>query len=55
MLEANIKSQLTAYLEKLQRPIELIAALDGSASSVEMDSLLQEIASLSDKISLSYA
>lgn len=55
MLEANIKSQLTAYLEKLQRPIELIAALDGSASSAEMDSLLQEIASLSDKIFLRYA
>lgn len=55
MLEANIKSQLTAYLEKLQRPIELIASLDSSASSTEMDSLLQEIASLSDKISLRYA
>ena len=28
MLDANIKTQLKAYLEKLQTPIELVASLD---------------------------
>jgi hypothetical protein len=28
MLDANIKTQLAAYLQKLQRPIELLASLD---------------------------
>ncbi|MDW5415159.1 alkyl hydroperoxide reductase subunit F [Iodobacter sp. CM08] len=54
MLESNIKSQLAAYLEKLQFPIELQAALDESPAAIEMNSLLQEIAELSDKITLSY-
>ena len=31
MLDANIKTQLKAYLEKLQQPIELVASLDDSA------------------------
>jgi alkyl hydroperoxide reductase subunit F len=30
MLDANIKTQLAAYLEKLQTPIELVASLDSS-------------------------
>ena len=30
MLDATIKAQLGAYLEKLQRPIEIVASLDGS-------------------------
>jgi len=52
MLEANVKAQLHAYLEKLQRPIELVAALDGSAKAEEMRGLLNDIVSLSDKVSL---
>ncbi len=52
MLDANIKSQLKAYLEKLVDPIELVASLDGSAKSAEMRGLLQDIASLSDKVAL---
>ncbi len=50
MLDAAMKSQLQAYLEKVQVPIELIATLDGGATSQECWSLLEEIASLSDKI-----
>lgn len=52
MLDANIHAQLQAYLEKLQRPIELIASLDDSAAATEMRTLLEEITSLSSKISL---
>jgi len=52
MLDANIKTQLKAYLEKLQTPIELVASLDDSASAQEMHGLLEEIAELSAKVSL---
>ena len=52
MLDANIKAQLTAYLEKLQRPIELVASFDDSAKAQEMRGLLVDIAELSPKVSL---
>jgi alkyl hydroperoxide reductase subunit F len=52
MLDANIKSQLKAYLEKLVEPIELVASLDGGPKSAEMRGLLEDIASLSSKVSL---
>jgi len=52
MLDANIKAQLSAYLEKLQRPIELVASFDDSAKAREMRDLLVDIASLSAKVSL---
>ena len=50
MLDTAMKTQLQAYLGKLQRPIRLIASLDGSARSVELRALLADIASLSDKV-----
>ena len=52
MLDTNIKTQLKAYLEKLQRPIELVASFDDSAAAHEMRGLLTDIAELSDKVSL---
>jgi alkyl hydroperoxide reductase subunit F len=52
MLDEALKTQLKSYLEKLTQPIELVAALDDGAKSRELDELLQEIAALSDKISL---
>jgi alkyl hydroperoxide reductase subunit F len=51
MLDAAIKTQLAAYLEKLQRPIELVASLDDSTAACQMGELLAEIAALSDKVS----
>jgi alkyl hydroperoxide reductase subunit F len=51
-LDAKLKTQLKAYLEKITQPIEIVATLDGGAKSREMRSLLQEIESLSDQISL---
>jgi alkyl hydroperoxide reductase subunit F len=52
MLDSNLKTQLKAYLERLALPIELVASLDDSASSNELAGLLDEIASLSDKITV---
>jgi len=53
MLDADLKTQLQAYLEKVTHPIELVASLDDSAASQELAGLLEDIASLSDKVSLS--
>ena len=52
MLDANLKTQLKAYLEKVIQPIELVASLDDRAASVEMLGLLHEIASLSSRITV---
>ena len=52
MLDETLKTQLKAYLEKVVRPIEIVASLDDSAKSREMEELLGEIVLLSDKITL---
>ncbi len=52
MLDANLNAQLKAYLEKVTQPIEIVASLDDSAKSAELNELLEEIASLSDHITL---
>ncbi|MDN6297214.1 MAG: alkyl hydroperoxide reductase subunit F [Halomonas sp.] len=53
MLDANLKNQLKAYLEKVTQPLELKASLDDGAKSRELAELLEEINGLSDKITLS--
>jgi alkyl hydroperoxide reductase subunit F len=52
MLDAAIKPQLSAYLEKLQTPIELVASLDASDAARQMRELLADIAALSPKVSV---
>ncbi|PNF52238.1 alkyl hydroperoxide reductase subunit F [Stutzerimonas frequens] len=52
MLDSNLKTQLKAYLEKVTQPFEIVASLDDGEKSRELLSLLQDIASLSDKITL---
>jgi len=52
MLDTNLKAQLKAYLEKVTQPIELVASLDDSPKSKELQQLLQEIVLLSDRITL---
>ncbi len=52
MLDNTIKTQLKAYLERLQQPIELVASLDTSDKAKEMGELLDDIATLSDKVSV---
>ncbi len=53
MLDANMKQQLDAYLQRLETPIELTVASDDSPKGKELLELAQEIDSLNDKISLS--
>lgn len=52
MLDANLKAQLKAYLERVKLPFEITASLDDSAAGQEMHGLLQDIVSLTDKITL---
>jgi alkyl hydroperoxide reductase subunit F len=52
MLDHDLKTQLQAYLQKLVRPVELIAALDDGDASRELRALLTELTTLSDKVAL---
>ncbi|MQA53775.1 alkyl hydroperoxide reductase subunit F [Pseudomonas piscis] len=52
MLDANLKSQLKSYLERVTQPIEIVASLDDGAKSQEMLALLKDIVSLSNQITL---
>ena len=54
MLDANTQAQVQAYLERLQRPIELVASLDSGASSQEMRALLEDLGRASEKITLRF-
>ncbi|OWQ87631.1 alkyl hydroperoxide reductase subunit F [Roseateles aquatilis] len=53
MLDDNLKAQLKAYLERVTLPFEIEASLSDSESSAELKQLLQDIAAMSDKITLS--
>ncbi|QUE76007.1 alkyl hydroperoxide reductase subunit F [Stutzerimonas stutzeri] len=52
MLDTNLKTQLKTYLEKVTQPFEIVASLGDGEKSQEMLDLLEEITSLSDKITL---
>jgi len=52
MLDANIKTQLKAYLERVTQPIEIVASLDEGPKSQEMRELLQDVAEQSSLITL---
>ena len=52
MLDSNLKAQLEAYLERVKLPFEITASLDDSAAAQEMHGLLQDIVSLTDRITL---
>ncbi|QLA80678.1 alkyl hydroperoxide reductase subunit F [Acidovorax sp. JMULE5] len=53
MLDEQLKTQLAAYLERVQQPFELVASLDDSETARDMRELLTTIQSLrSDKITL---
>ena len=53
MLDANLTQQLSGYLANIREPIELIASLSDDAKSRELGELLNEIAALSDRITVS--
>jgi alkyl hydroperoxide reductase subunit F len=52
MLDAAIKTQLQAYMVHIKQPIELVPSLDDSAKGVELRDLLEEIAGMSDLVTL---
>ena len=52
MLDADLKTQLQTYLQKLTRPVAITAALDDGAKSQELRELLVELTQLSDRVTL---
>ncbi|MBE0550254.1 MAG: thioredoxin family protein, partial [Rubrivivax sp.] len=50
MLDTTLKNQLKATLERVTQPVEIVSSLDDRAASGEMRQLLDEIATLSDRI-----
>ncbi|MEJ5031549.1 alkyl hydroperoxide reductase subunit F [Comamonas sp. MYb21] len=52
MLDNTMKAQLKAYLERLTKPVELVATLDDGDKSKEVRQLLADIKELNDKITV---
>ena len=52
MLDAATKSQLKSYLERATQPIEIVASLDDSKASSEMQSLLKDVADSSPLVTV---
>jgi alkyl hydroperoxide reductase subunit F len=52
MLDDDLKTQLAAYLERLVRPVVLVASVDEGDKSRELLALLEDIRALSDKVSV---
>src|SRR5690606_9952567 len=52
MRDSSPVAQLKTYLEKITLPVELAASLDDGPKSSELMQLLEQIASLSDKITV---
>ena len=52
MLDASLKQQLNTYLQNIVAPIELSLSSNDSPKSHELSDLAQEIADLSEKITL---
>ena len=55
MLDAKLKSQLSGYLQRITHPVEISAAFDESAASVEMRQLLNDVADASPLIRINEA
>jgi len=52
MLDTNLKQTLKTYLQNLKTQVELVVSLDDSAKANEVNTLANEIAELSDLVSL---
>ncbi|TYT23133.1 alkyl hydroperoxide reductase subunit F [Luteimonas viscosa] len=52
MLDNDLKAQLKGYLERLQRPVAIVASVDDGEKSKEMLELLEDIRAQSDRITL---
>ncbi len=53
MLDANMKAQLAAYLQRITNPVEIVASLDDTKASTEMQALLKDIAEASPLMKVS--
>uniref|UniRef100_A0A486XMB1 Alkyl hydroperoxide reductase subunit F n=1 Tax=Rheinheimera sp. BAL341 TaxID=1708203 RepID=A0A486XMB1_9GAMM len=52
MLDTNLKQQLQTYLQNLKTQVELVVSLDDSAKAAEVNALANDIASLSNLVSV---
>ncbi len=52
MLDAATKAQLKSYLDRASQPIEIVASLDDSKASGELQSLLKDVADCSALVSV---
>ncbi len=52
MLDANLKAQLAAYLERMTQPVEIVASLDDTQASSDMQALLKDIAEASPRVTV---
>lgn len=50
MLDGNLKAQLKGYLQRISRPVEIVASVDDGDASREMLDLLTDIGSVSELI-----
>ena len=50
MLDANLKAQLGAYLERISNPVEIVASLDDTPASASLRELLEDIAGSSSLV-----
>jgi len=53
MLDASLKAQLAAYLQRISQPVEITAVLDDSQASRDMQALLRDIAESSSLVRVS--
>src|SRR6059058_5712945 len=53
MLDASLKAQLAAYLERISQPVEITAVLDDTQGSRDMQALLRDIADASPIVRVS--
>jgi len=50
MLDAGTKAQLKGYLDRITQPVEIVASLDESKASMDLQSLLNDVAEASSRV-----
>ena len=52
MLDAGTKAQLKSYLDRITQPVEIVASLDDSKASIDLQSLLKDVADSSPLVKI---
>jgi alkyl hydroperoxide reductase subunit F len=52
MLDTNLKAQLSAYLQRISQPVEIVASLDDTPASGQLQELLRDVAEASPLVSI---